>query len=129
MATQQTILVDGKPYVLLPREEYERLTTLAKVAELPPLPEPDADGNYPAVEYARASLARDIIRDRVALGWSQRELASQSGVRVETLCRLETGKVTPSLATVKKIDLALKHAGKQQRAGKPNTKRTSKRRK
>ena len=68
-------MVDGKPYVLLPREEYEKLTALAKAANLPPLPAPDADGNYPAVEYARASLARKIIRDRVAAGWTQRELA------------------------------------------------------
>ena len=57
MGTQQTIMVDGKPYVFLPREEYERLTTLAVAADLPPLPQPDAAGNYPAVEYARASLA------------------------------------------------------------------------
>ena len=62
MAIQQTIMVEGKPYVLLPRDEYERLTTLAKAADLPPLPKADAEGNYPAVEYARASLARKIIR-------------------------------------------------------------------
>ena len=55
----QTILLEGKPYVVLPREEYDRLTTLAKAGELPPLPAPDAQGNYPAVEYARASLAQE----------------------------------------------------------------------
>ena len=60
--------MDRKPFVLLPREEYDRLATLAKAANLPPLPKPDADGNYPAVEYARASLARKIIRARAALG-------------------------------------------------------------
>jgi len=65
MATQPTIMVDGKPYVLLPRAEYEKLTTLAKAAELPAFPAADADGNYPAVEYARASLARKIIKGRV----------------------------------------------------------------
>ena len=48
----------------MPRDEYDKLTTLAKAADLPELPKPDADGNYPAVEYARASLARKIIRDR-----------------------------------------------------------------
>jgi hypothetical protein len=62
--------LDGKRYVSLPHDEYERLTTLAKASELPPLPEPDAQGNYPAVEYARASLARKTIRDRVAAGLS-----------------------------------------------------------
>jgi hypothetical protein len=50
--------LDGKPYVVLPRNEYDRLATLARAADLPPLPAANADGNYPAVEYARASLAR-----------------------------------------------------------------------
>ncbi|MBI2477678.1 MAG: helix-turn-helix transcriptional regulator [Planctomycetia bacterium] len=112
MTTQQTILVDGKPYVLLPRAEYERLTTLAKAADLPPLPAPDADGNFPAVEYARASLARKIIRDRVANGMTQRELAKLAGISVEHLCRLETGKHVPSVPMIDKIDRALKQAAK-----------------
>ncbi len=113
MATQQTIMVDGKPYVFLPREEYEKLTTLAKAADLPPLPKPDSAGNYPAVEYARASLARKIIRDRVAVGLTQRGLAKLAGIRVEHLCRIETGKHIPSVPTIDKIDRALKQAGKQ----------------
>lgn len=108
----QTIMLEGKPYVVLPRSEYDRLTTLAKAGELPPLPEPDANGNYPAVEYARASLARKLIRDRVAAGLTQRQLATMAGVRVETLCRIETGKHTPSVPTVDKIDRALKRHGK-----------------
>jgi DNA-binding XRE family transcriptional regulator len=116
--TAQTIQFDGKPYVILPREDYERLTTLAKAADLPPLPTPDAQGNYPAVEYARASLARKIIRDRVAANLSQRQLAIRAGVRVETLCRIETGKHTPSLATINKLDRALKQAAKSASDGK-----------
>jgi hypothetical protein len=48
----------------LPRDEYERFAILAAAGELPPIPAPDARGNYPAVQYARASLARKIIRDR-----------------------------------------------------------------
>jgi len=114
----QTILLEGKPYVVLPRDEYDRLTTLAKAAELPPLPLPDAHGNYPAVEYARASLARKIIRERVAVGLSQRELALRAGVRVETLCRIETGKHIPSVPTIDKLDRALKQAAEEQQAGK-----------
>jgi DNA-binding XRE family transcriptional regulator len=112
MATQ-TIVVDGKPYVLLPRDQYDRLTTLAKAAELPPLPQPDADGNYPAVEYARASLARKIIRERVAAGLTQRELAKLASISGEHLCRVETGKHVPSIATIDKIDRALKKALKK----------------
>ena len=112
MTAQQTILVDGKPYVLLPHEEYERLATLAKAADLPPLPKPDAAGNYPAVEYARASLARKTIRDRVAAGLTQRKLAQLAGMSFEHLCRIETGKHTPSVPTIDKIDRALKQAAK-----------------
>jgi ribosome-binding protein aMBF1 (putative translation factor) len=78
----------------------------------------DADGNYPAVDYARASLARKIIRDRTAVGLSQRQLALKAGVRVETLCRIETGKHTPSVATIEKLDRELKRVSTGQRAGK-----------
>ena len=113
MATQQTIMVDGKPYVLLPRDEYERLTTLAKAAEFPAFPKADAKGNDPAVEYARASLARKIIRDRVAAGLTQRKLAELAGISFENLCRLETGKHSPNVRTMDKIDRALKQAGKR----------------
>lgn len=108
----QTITLDGKSYVVLPREDYERLTGMAKAAELPPLPEPDEQGNYPAVEYARISLARKIIRDRVEAGLNQRQLAELAGVRVETICRLEGGKNVPSVATVDKIDRAIKNFAK-----------------
>jgi DNA-binding XRE family transcriptional regulator len=112
MTAQQTIMVDGKPYVLLPRDEYEKLTTLAKAADLPPLPQPDAKGNYPAVEYALASLARKIIRDRVAAGLTQRKLAKLAGISFEHLCRIETGKHIPGVPTIDKIDRALKQAMK-----------------
>ena len=50
----QSVQLDGKPYVIFSRDEYDRLTTLAKAADLPPLPEPNASDNYPAIEYARA---------------------------------------------------------------------------
>ena len=92
------------------------VAALAKAMELP-LPARDADGNYPAVEYTRVSLARSIIRDRANAGLNQRELAELAGIRVETLCRIETGKHTPSLATVTKIDQALKRATSRRRKG------------
>jgi DNA-binding XRE family transcriptional regulator len=111
----QSIRLNGKNYVILEREEYERLATLAKAAGLPALPEANAQGDYPAVEYARAGIARSIIQDRVKAGLSQRELAKQAGIRVETLCRIETGKHTASVPTIKKIDRALKQALSPQR--------------
>jgi DNA-binding XRE family transcriptional regulator len=109
----QRVRLEGREYVILPREEYERLLGLARVAGMPALPAPDRAGNFPAVEYARASIARDIVKSRVAAGLTQRELARLAGVRVETLCRVETGKRTASTATIAKIDRALKKAARR----------------
>ena len=106
----ESLTLDGRAYVVLPRAEYERLSTLAKAADLPPLPAADAQGNYPAVEYGQAGLARKIIRARSEAGLSQLELAQLAGVREETVCRLERGKHTPSIATLTKIDRALRQA-------------------
>lgn len=108
-----TVTLEGKKYVMMPQEEYEQL--LARVegdteAGLPPMPARDAQGNYPALEALDVSIARDIIRTRRQLGISQAELARRAGVRVETLNRIETLKVTPSTATIDKIDRALRKA-------------------
>lgn len=104
--------LEGRRYVILPRAEYERLLGLEKVAGMPPLPEPDAEGYYPAVEYARASIAREIVRRRADAGLTQRALAREAGIRFESLCRIETGKVSPNSATVAKIESALVRAEK-----------------
>ncbi len=121
----QSVQLDGKPYVIFSRDEYDRLTTLAKAADLPPLPEPNASDNYPAIEYARASLARKIIRDRVAVGLTQRQLAAKAGIPVETLCRIETGKTIPRIPTVDKIDRALKQAATPQQRGAAGARETT----
>lgn len=103
-----TFEVNGKVFMVVERDEYRRLRELAKAAMLPPMPEADAEGNVPAVPFARATIARGIIRDRVAAGLNQKELARRAGIRVETLCRIETGRHTPSVETIQSIDRALK---------------------
>jgi ribosome-binding protein aMBF1 (putative translation factor) len=115
----QTVNVKGKRFVMLPEAEYRRLERLAVRAErdadeLPAMPKPDAEGNYPALEYIKASIARDIIRERKALGLTQAELAERAGLRQETLSRLESGKHSPTVRTVEKIDRALKASVRQQ---------------
>jgi DNA-binding XRE family transcriptional regulator len=107
------IRLSGRDYVILSIEDYERLTGLAKVAEMPALPEPDDDGNLPAIDYLRASIARNVVSERVKLKLTQRELARLAGVRVETLCRIETGKHTASTATIDRLDRALKRAASE----------------
>jgi predicted transcriptional regulator len=67
-------------------------------------------GNLPAVAYARASLARKIIRQRRAAGLSQVQLARRARIRPETLNRIERGKVAPAIRTVERIVRALEAA-------------------
>jgi DNA-binding XRE family transcriptional regulator len=104
----------GGDLVTIRRGEYERL--LAKAGEPlpsddgPPLPAPDANGNFPAVDYLRASIAREVIRRRKAARLSQSELGQLAGVRQETISRLETGKHTVSQAVMSRIESALDRA-------------------
>jgi len=109
----QAITRKGKRYMLVPEDEYERLLAGRSPDhedDLPTLPAKGPDGNYPALEYVAASLARDIIRARRRVGLSQAELARRAGIRAETLNRIERMKGPPSVRTVEKIDRALKGA-------------------
>jgi DNA-binding XRE family transcriptional regulator len=78
--------------------------------DLPALPLADERGQFPAVETARVIIARQVIRGRKAAGWTQAELADRAGVRQETISRIETGKHSPGLKTMAKIDKALRKA-------------------
>lgn len=109
------ILLDNKPYVVIPRAEYDRLRLLAKAEALPALPKPDKRGTVPAVEYARTGLARKIMQRRAELGLTQKELAALAGVRVETLCRIETGKVAASTTTVERIERGFQEVERKKR--------------
>jgi DNA-binding XRE family transcriptional regulator len=106
--------------VTIRRVEYERLLMKAGEAvagDGPPLPKPDARGHVPAVEYLRASIARELIRDRKAAELSQSELGKLAGVRQETISRIESGKHTVSPRVMEKIERALSRqtAGTTQR--------------
>ena len=107
MLGHQRITVEGKQFVLLEESEYERLSRLAGEAvddaDLPPLPKPGPSGRYPAVEYARVSIARDLIRERKSVGLTQAALARLTGLRQETISRLESGKHTATTRTVDRI--------------------------
>lgn len=123
----QTIQLEGKRFVVIEEGYFRRLRRRAgedDEAGFPPFPRRDAEGRVPAIEYARASIARDVIRERKSIGLSQERLAELAGIRQETLSRIETGKHTPTLRVIKKIDRALSNArrrraareGKQSRA-------------
>jgi DNA-binding XRE family transcriptional regulator len=102
------VTVKGQRMVVLPEDEYDRLLRKADEWE-PLLPTPNDRGNYP-VEALDVLLARKLLRRRRAAGLTQAELARRSGIRAETLCRIEQGDRSPSVRTVDKIDRALREA-------------------
>jgi ribosome-binding protein aMBF1 (putative translation factor) len=110
-ATVKILALAGKRWAIMPEKDYRRLAAHAGAeGAWPALPRPDAQGNYPAVEYARVSLARKIIKARRQAGLTQAELARRAAIRPETLNRLEKGKTTPDTATIAKIEHALETA-------------------
>ncbi len=119
--TSRTIQIEGKRFVVVEKDEYDRLRRIARTLQsgLPEIPPPDADGTRPAVRTGRAILARGLIRDRLAAGLTQRELARRAGIRPETLSRLEGGRYTPTAETVARIDRALKGTAGGRRTGRP----------
>lgn len=104
----ETIEKNGRVFVLVPQEAWSKIA--AGEMRMPEMPPADENGNRPALQAARVLIARGIIRDRVALGWSQAELARKSRLNVETLNRIERAKVMPDEATIKRIDKAIKAA-------------------
>jgi DNA-binding XRE family transcriptional regulator len=106
--TVKILELAGKRWAIMPEKDYKRLAAQGGAeGPWPALPRPDSQGNYPAVEYARASLARKIIKARRQAGLTQAELARRAGIRPETLNRIEKGKTTPDTATIVKIERAL----------------------
>ena len=111
--TAATLTIDGKRFVVVPEGEFERINALAREfcdAAGPALPAADAKGNVPALPYARASLARKLIRDRRRAGLTQAELARRSGIPARTLARVEEGKLNPSHMVFNRIHRALEAA-------------------
>jgi DNA-binding XRE family transcriptional regulator len=98
-----TITIQGKRYVVIPEKEYKSLVK----DKAPTLPKADRNGCRPAVESVRVIMAQQLIADRQKAGLSQAELAARAGIRQETISRIESGKVTPTVRTMEAIDEAL----------------------
>jgi len=103
-----TINIKGERYVVIPETEY--LGYVGHSQNLRSLPVADADGTVDALAFSRASIARDIIRDRQKLGLSQAELARRAGIRPETLNRIEKLKTSAATRILERIDQALTRA-------------------
>jgi DNA-binding XRE family transcriptional regulator len=103
--TARIVSIEGKELVILSRAEFDIL--MEKAGVMPRLPKPAKDGSVPAIEFARADIAREIVRRRIAAGMTQQELAKRVGVRPETISRLEAGKHIPRTETIERIDRTL----------------------
>ena len=103
--TIQTISIANDELVVMPRREFERL--VEKAGLLPKRPRPDRHGNVPARAAIDASIARELVAQRIKRGWTQTELARRSGVRLETISRIEGGKHIPRRETLLKLDAVL----------------------
>lgn len=44
-------------------------------------------------------LIREIVRERIAKGWTQYRLAKESGISREAIAKIERGNRTPNLTT------------------------------
>mgnify|MGYP002868262411 CR=1 FL=1 len=101
----QTISIANDELVVLSRKDFNRL--MEKAGMLPARPRRDARGNVPARAAIDVSIARDLVTDRIRRGWTQTELARRSGVRMETISRVESGKHVPRRETLLKLERAL----------------------
>lgn len=121
-ANVQTIEIGRQRLTVLPETEYfkllERAGSPTPELHMPPRPTRLPSGNYPARDYLRASIAREIIRTRRRLRLSQAELARRAGLALAHLNCLERAKGNPTAATVAKIDVALKAAAWEAWSGK-----------
>ncbi len=61
------------------------------------------NGLSEVVEFLCASIGREIKSRRKAFGISQKALSRSSGVRIETVSRIENGYKNPTLKTVQKL--------------------------
>jgi DNA-binding XRE family transcriptional regulator len=108
-----TIQLKGQRFVIVPEDEYRHMRDLTRdlhEGDGPALPKADTKGNVPAVQYMRAGLARRLIHRRRQAGLTQAQLAHRAGIRAETLCRIEKGKMTPGTLVFQKIHRALEQA-------------------
>lgn len=105
-----TVFINKRKFVLVPMAEYRKLTKSTLFPD-----HAHSTGDSPAIAFAEAAIAKNLVRDRESVGLSQRELAQKAGIRVEILNRAERGATIPSVRTLTKIENALLKAGLKRR--------------
>ena len=104
--TLHDVVMDGRKYVMIPRDEWDKVAKSLPDPDLLPVPSPNTDGSYSA-EHVRVMLCNKVIQQRKAAGLTQAQLAKRAGIRVETVSRLESGRHVPSIRTLQKIEAAV----------------------
>jgi len=103
--TVKALSIANDELVVLSRKDFDHL--MEKAGMLPARPRGDAHGNVPARVAIDVSIARDLVTDRIRRGWTQTELARRSGLRLETISRIESGKHVPRQEALLKLERAL----------------------
>lgn len=68
----------------------------------------DAETPISAVAFANFAIGKDLLKMRQKAGLSQTRVAKKAGIGPDMLCRIESGKGNPTVATVAKIVRAIK---------------------
>jgi predicted transcriptional regulator len=66
-----------------------------------------------AIAYANLSIGEDLRKMRQGASLSQAEVARKAGIRPEMLCRIESGKGNPTVATITRIVKAIERLSGQ----------------
>lgn len=97
-------------YVIVKESIFERLCAAAGATATGPDRLAAAHAGLTPFAMDDGSLARRLLERRQRVGLSQSELARRSGIRAETLNRIERGKTTPDFATIRKLIVAINAA-------------------
>jgi len=66
-----------------------------------------------AVSYANLSIGRDLKKMRHEAGLPQAQVARKANIRPEMLCRIESGRGNPTVATITRIVKAIERLSGQ----------------
>ena len=91
----QDLILQGKPYVLLPKGDFDRLTADAQA------------GKEDASRFQGKPVGPDLRSRRVKAGMTVAAVAQGARIRPETLSRIENGRTNPTISTVQAILAAL----------------------
>lgn len=91
----QNIEIGGKPYVILPKADYDRLCIRG------------ASEREDASAFAPESVGADLRARRHQARMTLAEVALRADIAPETLSRIENARTNPTMATVRSVLRAL----------------------